>query len=102
MRLTQKEFLFLKTKFQECFLAEDGLWLFGSRVDDTKKGGDIDLYIETYFNTAELAYKAQIKFLVAVKTAIGDQKIDVVLRLMNSDYFTNIYDLARTTGIKII
>jgi predicted nucleotidyltransferase len=46
MRLNQKQLTSIKTNFNNCF--DNGkIYLFGSRVDDTKKGGDIDLYIST-------------------------------------------------------
>ena len=51
--------------------------LFGSRVHDELKGGDIDLYIQPANQGALI--KKKIDFLVALKTKIGDQKIDVIL-----------------------
>lgn len=46
MRLTTYEQEMIKKAFAEIF--ENGrLYLFGSRVNDTKKGGGIDLYIES-------------------------------------------------------
>ena len=55
------------------------LWLFGSRVDDAKRGGDIDLLIvvETEAQRVE-AQKREIKLLVLLKEKIGEQKIDLV------------------------
>jgi len=53
------------------------IYLFGSRVDDTKKGGDIDLYLlrdkDTEFNSEK------VNFLLELKNIIGEQKIDLVL-----------------------
>ena len=44
MRLTKEEIDVLKQSLRQ--IAEDAkLYLFGSRVDDTKKGGDIDICI---------------------------------------------------------
>ena len=44
MRLKQHYIDSIKKYFVEVF--EHGeVYLFGSRVDDTKKGGDIDLYL---------------------------------------------------------
>ncbi len=44
MRLTDNDKRAIKETFFEIF--EDGkIYLFGSRADDTKRGGDIDLYI---------------------------------------------------------
>jgi hypothetical protein len=37
----------IRNSFRQCFGGEDHLWLFGSRVNDYKRGGDIDLYVET-------------------------------------------------------
>jgi predicted nucleotidyltransferase len=56
--------------------------LFGSRTDDTKKGGDIDLLIQFQGNqmiSRMEIYQLKIKFLVQLKKIIGDQKIDVII-----------------------
>ena len=45
MRLSKRYIEVIKKYFKEFF--ENGeIYLFGSRVDDSKKGGDIDLYLE--------------------------------------------------------
>jgi len=45
MRLTQDEQLLMKRIVAEIFGEDAVLWLFGSRVDDRKRGGDVDLYV---------------------------------------------------------
>jgi predicted nucleotidyltransferase len=76
MRLTQKEIEAIKQVFLEVF--EDGkIYLFGSRLDDSKRGGDIDLFIETSHQDKILNKK--IHFLTLLKQKIGDQKIDVII-----------------------
>jgi len=47
--------------------------LFGSRVDDSVKGGDIDLYIDEDLDIEEIA-KLKAKLI----KKIGDRKIDIV------------------------
>ena len=76
MRLTQKEINSIKSTFEDVF-NEGVIYLFGSRVDDSKKGGDIDLHIST--KTKDDLVKKKIDFLVSLKRKIGQQKIDVVL-----------------------
>ena len=44
MRLTEKEIKIIKENTKKIF-GEAKIILFGSRVDDKKSGGDIDLYI---------------------------------------------------------
>ena len=76
MRLSEYEQKMIKESFEAVF--NDGtIYLFGSRTDDEKRGGDIDLYIQTPKEKAIL--KNKIKFLVLLKEKIGEQKIDVVL-----------------------
>lgn len=88
--------------FSTFFLPTDQLWLFGSRTDLNKKGGDIDLYIETNETNYEKAVCKKLDFLCALKKEIGDQKIDVVLRLTTSNYHLPIYDIARSEGVRLI
>lgn len=76
VRLTPYELEAIKTTAKEVFGEGVKLWLFGSRVDPTKRGGDIDLYIETQegYNVKKL-----LKFLARLNIRIGERKIDVIL-----------------------
>ncbi len=78
MRLTD----FQKTKIKEIVLSLFGsdteLYLFGSRVDDTKKGGDIDLLVKAPYSGIE-AESITVKAITKIQFAIGDQKIDMVV-----------------------
>jgi predicted nucleotidyltransferase len=75
MRLTEFEINAIKQSAREVFGSNVQVFLFGSRLDDAKKGGDIDLYVKT---EAGNDFKHKIKFLVALEQKIGEQKIDVV------------------------
>jgi len=45
MRLTDKEQQIIKQTISKYFGTDIKIFLFGSRVDNSKNGGDIDLYI---------------------------------------------------------
>ena len=77
MRLTDHEVTSIKKAFYETF--ESGtIYLFGSRVDESKKGGDIDLYLcpKEQFENERVR---KIQFLIKLDEYIGEQKIDVIL-----------------------
>jgi len=76
MRITETEKTSIRDTFQEVF-GEGEIYLFGSRVDDTVKGGDIDLFLIPR-NSQDLLEK-KLDFLVTLKEKIGDQKIDLVI-----------------------
>lgn len=80
MRITKKYQKVILEAVHQCFDDRAEVYLFGSRVDDNKKGGDIDLYIiPDQKSSAVQLYNKKIKFLVALHLGIGDQKIDVVI-----------------------
>lgn len=69
-------------KYFDQFFKEGEIYLFGSRVDDTKKGGDIDLYLVLKEHTN--LFEKKIKFLSRIKRELGDQKIDIIFNTDNS------------------
>jgi len=75
MRLTQEEQTIIVNTFLKYFKSGD-IYLFGSRIDENKKGGDIDLYIDIQDDNI---YDKKIKFITILKTLLEDQKIDVVI-----------------------
>jgi len=56
MRLSAEQIEVIKQETENYFGVQAEVWLFGSRVDDAVKGGDIDLYVET--DSAEVALAA--------------------------------------------
>ena len=89
----------IKTAARRYFGEEVRVWLFGSRVDDTKRGGGIDLYVEANLSEPSQAVRAEIEFLADVKTQIGDQKIDVLVDYPGRHHRPEILEIARETGV---
>lgn len=78
MRLSHKDALIITDTFQEYFMSGK-LYLFGSRADDFKKGGDLDLYIEYDKATTFAAFYSQIKhFRKQIFKKLNFYKVDVV------------------------
>ncbi len=72
------------------------VFLFGSRVDDYKKGRDIDLFIRTADKDG--LFEKKIRFLARLKRQIGEQKTDVVF---NEDEDRLIEQEARKWSIQL-
>ncbi len=95
MRLSNRYIEVIKKYFAE-FFQNGEIYLFGSRVDDSKKGGDIDLYLVLKEHTN--LFEKKIKFLSRVKRELGEQKIDIVF---NTDNTRLIEKEAIQWGIKL-
>jgi hypothetical protein len=102
VRLSDHDLDVIKNLFRKHFLEGDKLWIFGSRVDLTRKGGDIDLYVETSVQTIVDAIKIKTDFISDLEQNIGEQKIDLVLNILNFPHPLLIHDVAKTKGVRII
>jgi len=60
------------------------IYLYGSRVDDDKKGGDIDLLVLSQF----LDFDAKLKILAQLMKDLGEHKIDLSIVKDKKDAFT--------------
>ena len=80
MRLNNNEINEIKAVTHSVFGDNALVMLFGSRIDDSKRGGDIDLFIKCKDPIPrEELYPLKLKFLVQLKKRIGDQKIDILI-----------------------
>ena len=79
MRLTDDQRSIIKSAVTKIVGADSKVWLFGSRVDDRKRGGDIDLLVET---GRVISGKVSLlcKLEGALVMSLGDRKIDVLLK----------------------
>ena len=85
MRLSPIEIAHIK----ECLVGFDPnatVFLFGSRTDDTKKGGDIDLLI--FSQTMDLHLKLELKGKLF--QLFEEQKIDIIIEPDSSKPFVKL------------
>lgn len=76
MRLSPQTILILKETISK-YIKEPKIILFGSRTDDNKKGGDIDILVETKDN---ISLKTQIKILAECEMKGISRKIDLIFK----------------------
>jgi hypothetical protein len=91
----------IKQTFKNHFGENDHLWIFGSRVEMHRKGGDIDLYVETG-EVIERISEMKSKFVIELWKKLGEQKIDVVMNCLTSDFELPIYKVAREKGVLLV
>ncbi|OGS90187.1 MAG: hypothetical protein A2Z95_02085 [Gallionellales bacterium GWA2_60_18] len=96
MRITNAQAEQAVSIIRESLGAEAAVWLFGSRVNDTKRGGDVDLYAETSLHGVLLDETVRAK--IALSDLFG-RSVDLVVN--NHRKSSPIYQIAREEGIRL-
>jgi predicted nucleotidyltransferase len=99
MRLTGTQRTIISEEAHRHFGDAAAVLLFGSRVDDDAKGGDIDLYIEAEGSVADILER-ELKFYAVLQRRLGEQHIDIVVHR----HGTPMRDIdleARRTGVPL-
>jgi predicted nucleotidyltransferase len=99
MRLNSTEQQTLKEAAQSSFGQDVVLRLFGSRLNDQRKGGDIDLLVTTTLTDAAQISQAHIRFLSDVYARLGEQKIDLLIDYPGRQQHFPIFDIAVKEGV---
>lgn len=99
MRLPASQEQLIKNTVTRVLGTENRVWLFGSRVNDEMRGGDIDLLVET---DAQFPNRAKVlcKLYGALIFALGDRKIDVLLKDGRTAE-APIFNIAKRTGMQL-
>ena len=73
------------------------VWLFGSRTDDTARGGDIDLLVECP-EPEEHPARLMASIGAQLEMVLGERRIDVLLQAPNLRQLP-VHRVARETGV---
>ena len=101
MRLSQVQVDVLKRVAADVFGPAAGLMVFGSRADDTRRGGDIDLYVTGVDQPMGELLDQKLLFLVKVKRVLGEQRIDIVFAPAPHQPRLPIHAEAERTGVPL-
>jgi len=99
MRLTTDQVIAIKQTAQTVLGDNARVVLFGSRVDDAKKGGDIDLLFEIDHRVENRATTLGALYVALIRK-LGDRKIDILLKDINTPA-APVLDVALQTGIQL-
>ena len=102
MRLSDRQRQTIRQATRRFFGAESTVLLFGSRLRDDLRGGDIDLYVEGNLDAAALV-EARLRFLAELHAAncLEGEKIDVVLFSPHFAPQREIDRIARRDGVEL-
>lgn len=94
VRLTSEQTEIIKKCIAQSFGERSRTWLFGSRADDSRRGGDVDLYVEPEYADlrAEMLCRATLKDML---------DLDVDLIVKRAPAARTIERIARETGISL-
>jgi predicted nucleotidyltransferase len=99
MRLTKQQQTAIKHLAEEIFGRDVVVIVFGSRVDDTKKGGDLDLLIKTNQAVNRPAVDAA-RMASRVSRLMNGRKVDVLIQAPTLKTLP-IHTIAQETGIRL-
>ena len=102
MRLQPKEIDAIAQAAQDAFASGTAVFLFGSRVDDRKRGGDIDLLVEVpvALSPTELV-RRRTHFVSRIYRLLNKQRIDVIITAQDQPASQAVVATAKREGIKV-
>jgi predicted nucleotidyltransferase len=101
MRLSAQEQAVIRRSVSETFGPAARVYLFGSRIDDSRSGGDIDLYVETDLSF-DASFEARTRLTLLLEERLGEQKIDLLIRHAGMEGDPSpVYRIAEETGIQL-
>ncbi len=106
MRLSDREREIIVESIRKWFPDARRILLFGSRADDRKRGGDIDLLVETESPESE-RYVNAVRAITSMQLQLGERKIDLLVAYPEGSEqdrkdTRSIVRVARQTGICLI
>ena len=99
MRLTDSQRDVIRKLARRHFGVRAEVRVFGSRIDDRARGGDLDLFIETELSGNALQ-DAELAFLRELQDEMGEQRVDVTLHT-RGEAMTGFEAYARREGIPL-
>lgn len=99
MRLSTRSRQVIRAIAREVFGEEATVRVFGSRVDDQARGGDIDLLVELPAPVADRNRKA-LRMVARLQQELGDQRFDVLVADPSTEEQA-IHRQARRTGVEV-
>ena len=99
MRLTPTQIHKIKQTAEQTFGPDARVWLFGSRVDDSKRGGDVDLMIETD-QVLEKPVLLAARMAARVSRSMQGRRVDVIIQAPGVP-LQPIHKAARRQGVQL-
>ncbi len=94
MRLSEEEIAIIKNSVLK-YSQNATIILFGSRVHDNKKGGDIDIFVKS---DKIITLKEKLKILTDIESSGILRKVDLIFKMPNSKE-QSIFKTAEKEGI---
>lgn len=102
MRLSAVERLAVESASREALPAGTRVLLFGSRLDDQRRGGDIDLLVELpELLSADDAVDRRTRFTARLYRLLEERRIDVVMTQQGQPDPRAVVDAARRQGVEL-
>jgi len=80
MRLTPQQRDIIREEVGRAFGLDARVKLFGSRTDDSARGGDIDLYVEADGDSSsDELLERELRLHAALQRRLGERRIDIVV-----------------------
>jgi len=97
MRLTEQQVQAIRKATIEVVGHAAPVWLFGSRVNETARGGDVDLMVQLTEPVNDPA-SLMIKLATKVSKCMHGRKVDVLIDAPNLMHFP-IHDMVKKSGV---
>jgi uncharacterized protein len=102
MRLTQEEQRGIAEAARLVLPAGSRVVLFGSRTDDARRGGDVDLLVETTFAlAADESVRLCRRLTARLYRCLGERRIDMLMSVHGAADERDVVRAARQNGIEL-